>query len=307
MAVVTPPLFQTIDGAYDGASLGLPYRDLVAEGVVSSGDLAVTQRGAGANMSVDVAAGVAWVRGDDSVSQPAYRVYNDATVNLAVDAAHASLARVDRVVAEVRDAAFSGVSTDWRLRVITGTPAGSPVAPALPNSAMSLATVSVPALDTAITNSQITDTRTAARADGEAERGYRDGVVATKTSATSIMATSAATGNTIVTTASFTTDGGLYEVLFSAAEVTTGGSGAALILNLFVDGALGAELAGVNSASGGSLITPVSCRMELRPGVGAHTFDVRGWRTSANGSVSGGNGVGGNHQPTVLRVRKIAE
>lgn len=159
MAAVTPPLFQTIDSVYTGASLGLPYRDWVREGVLGAGDMAVTQRGAGANMSVDVAAGVAWIQGDDSGIQPAYRCYNDATVNLAVAAAHATNPRIDRVIAEVRDAVFSGVSTDWQLRVITGTPAGSPVAPSLPNNAITLALVSVPANDTTIENAQITDGR----------------------------------------------------------------------------------------------------------------------------------------------------
>lgn len=159
MAVVTPPLFQTLDSVYSGADLGLPYRDLISEGVAGASDLAVTERGAGANMSVDVAAGVAWVRGDDSALQPVYRCYNDGVVNLAIAAADGTNPRIDLVIAEVRDAGFSGVSTDWRLRVVTGTPAASPAAPATPNNAIVLARVSVPANDTAITNSQITDYR----------------------------------------------------------------------------------------------------------------------------------------------------
>ncbi len=159
MAAVNPPLFQTVDGEYSGAHLGLPYRDWVREGVVGSGDMVVSQRGSGPNMSVDVAAGVVWVQGDDSDLQPTYRCYNDAAVNLVVEAAHGSLGRIDRVVAEVRDAVFAGVSTDWRLRVITGTPAGSPAAPAQPGGAVTLALVSVPATDTAVENAQITDAR----------------------------------------------------------------------------------------------------------------------------------------------------
>ncbi len=160
MAEVTPPLFQTIDGEYTGAHLGLPYRNLTTEGIADAGSLAVSQRAAGANMSVDVAAGAAWVLGDDlAASQPCYRVYNNATVNLAIAAADGTNPRIDRVVAEVRDAAFSGVSTDWRLRVITGTPAGSPSAPAEPNNCLTLATVSVPAGDTTISTAQITDAR----------------------------------------------------------------------------------------------------------------------------------------------------
>lgn len=160
MAEVTPPLFQTIDAEYTGADLGLPYRDIVSEGVAGTTDLQVTQRGAGANMSVDVAAGVAWIKGDDSAAaQPTYRVYNDATKNLTVTAADATNPRIDLVIAEVRDAAFSGVSTDWRLRVVAGTPAGSPSAPATPSNSIVLARLSVPALDTTIGTAQITDYR----------------------------------------------------------------------------------------------------------------------------------------------------
>jgi hypothetical protein len=160
VAEVTPPLFQTIDAEYDGSHLGLPYRDFIAEGVVGSSALAVTERGAGANMSVDVAAGVAWIKGDDSsASQPCYRVYNDATKNLTVTAADGTNPRIDLVIAEVRDAAFSGVSTDWRLRVVAGTPAGSPSAPATPSNAIVLAQISVPAGDTTIGTAQITDYR----------------------------------------------------------------------------------------------------------------------------------------------------
>lgn len=159
MTVITPPLYLNVDSEYGAADLGLPWRDLIAEGVVGSTALAVSQRAAGANLSVDVAAGVAWIKGDSSSTQPCYRCENDGTVNLAIAAADATNPRIDRVVAEVRDSVFSGVSNDWRLRVITGTPAGSPSAPAIPDSAISLATVSVPALDTTISTGQITDTR----------------------------------------------------------------------------------------------------------------------------------------------------
>lgn len=160
MTVISPPNFMSVDGVYQGRHLGVPYRDILTEGVVGVNDLKVSQRGAGANLSVDVAAGVAWVAGDDAAAtQPLYRCYNDGTVNLAIATADATNPRIDRVVAEVRDSAFAGVSQDWRLRVVTGTPAGSPSAPALPPNAITLATVSVPAADTTISDSQITDGR----------------------------------------------------------------------------------------------------------------------------------------------------
>lgn len=163
MTIITPPLFQTVSGTYDGADLSRPYRDFICEGVVTATDLEVSERGAGANMSVDVSAGSAWVLGDSSDLQPLYRCHNDGTVNLAVSAADGSNPRIDLVVAEVRDSAFSGVSQDWRLRVVEGTPAGSPSAPATPDSALALAQISIPAADTTISDAQITDVRELAR------------------------------------------------------------------------------------------------------------------------------------------------
>lgn len=159
MAETNPPLFLNVDSTYTAASLGLPYRDLVSEGVLGTASLNVSQRGAGANMSVDVAAGTAWIQGDDSVNQPCYRVVNDATKNLSISAAHATNARNDIVIAEVRDSAFSGVNTDWQLRVIAGTAAASPGTPSVPNNAIKLAEINIPATDTTIGDAQITDTR----------------------------------------------------------------------------------------------------------------------------------------------------
>ncbi len=47
-----------------------------------------------------------------------------------------------------------------RVRLIAGTPAGSPAAPAEPSNAFTLAIIDIPAGDTTIGNAQITDSRT---------------------------------------------------------------------------------------------------------------------------------------------------
>lgn len=185
MTVVTPPLYLNVDSEYTAAGLGLPYRDIIAEGVVGSTAMAVSQRGAGANLSVDVAAGVAWVKGDESALQPTYRCYNDATVNLAIAAADGSNPRIDRVIAEVRDSAFAGVSTDWRLRVITGTPSSGATltnltgAGAVPNNALLLANVSVPTSDTTISDAQIANVATLASVNGSLSPAYVTALPAT--------------------------------------------------------------------------------------------------------------------------------
>lgn len=159
MAEVQPPLYLNLQQVYQAADLGLPLGDLVAEGVVGAGDLAVSQRGAGANMSVDVAAGTAYVEGDTADEQPTYRVRNDATRNLTIDAADATNPRIDLVVAEVLDAAFTGASNLWRLRVVKGTPAAGPTPPATPDTALVLAQVTVAAAAASITDAAIADSR----------------------------------------------------------------------------------------------------------------------------------------------------
>lgn len=145
------------------------------EGVYDAGDFDVTQRGAGANMSVDVAAGGAWVQGDDTARQGFYHLVNDATVNVAVSAAHATLPRVDQVVARVYDSSVAGGSDTPAVEVIAGTatsgaqctdPAAANYrtgAAALPNGCVRLADVQVDAAVASIVNAKIYDRRPWAR------------------------------------------------------------------------------------------------------------------------------------------------
>jgi hypothetical protein len=130
-------------------------------GVAISTDLAVTANGT-PNMSVNVAAGSAFIRGTQSALQGVYHAINDATVNLSISAADPTNARRDLIILQVRDAAYGGADNDARLVVVTGTPAASPADPSLaayPN-ALVLARVTVAAADTSITSGEITDLRT---------------------------------------------------------------------------------------------------------------------------------------------------
>jgi hypothetical protein len=122
VAEITPPLFQDVDFVYSGDELGLPHREFIGEGVLGRNDLRVSQRGAGANMSVDIAAGSAYVMGKEQLFQPNYRIRSDSVVNKAIATADATNPRIDQVIAEVLDATFSGASRLWQLRVVTGTP-----------------------------------------------------------------------------------------------------------------------------------------------------------------------------------------
>lgn len=131
------------------------------EGVVAAGDLAVTQN-ATPNMSANVAAGAAFVKNDLSPFGGTYHVQNDATVNKTIAAADATNPRRDLVVARIRDASYFGATNAWDLFVVTGTPAPSPVDPAIPadGSYLLLARVAVAAGAASITNANITDLRT---------------------------------------------------------------------------------------------------------------------------------------------------
>jgi hypothetical protein len=133
---------------------------MLAEGIFTSGALAVTQNAA-PGMSVFVAAGNALVQ-NDSAEAGSYLIYNDATVTKAIAAADPANPRIDRVIAQIYDATdISGALNKWAIEVLTGVAAGSPAAPALPSNAMSLATVAVAAGATQIVNANITDTRAA--------------------------------------------------------------------------------------------------------------------------------------------------
>lgn len=167
-------------------SLGTSNRDggktsesghLRALGKIVSGDiitgLNAVQRAAGVNMSVDIQVGDAFVRrSDGTYSHP---VFNDAVYNQVISAADGSNPRRDIVVIYVDygETPSTGVSNNTngvvKIKVVNGTPAGSPVDPngaaiqasvGAGNPYSILARVRVPAGQTSISNSLIDDLRT---------------------------------------------------------------------------------------------------------------------------------------------------
>lgn len=135
-------------------------RDFITEGILTSTALQVTESDTPA-MSVKVAAGVAFVQNDSGTDRGHYRIYNDAAVTKTIAASDPSNPRKDRVIAQVYDAIdIGGSDNKWQIEVLTGTPAASPVAPALPNNALDLAIIDVAAGATTVTNANITDQRT---------------------------------------------------------------------------------------------------------------------------------------------------
>lgn len=158
MALGDPLFLEALD--YNAIEVRQLISACLSPGVVGSGDFLVSERGAGANMSVDVAAGLAVVEGTDNAGQGNYLVPNGATVNVAISAAPGSNSRIDVVYVKVRDnTEDSGGNDDSIFGVAAGTPAGSPVAPSIPDSALALAQVLIASGDTDIDANQITDVR----------------------------------------------------------------------------------------------------------------------------------------------------
>jgi hypothetical protein len=132
-----------------------PWRE--QSGIVGPTDLAVSAQST-PNMSVQVAAGRAWLKGTQVASvsggswstQGAYFAYNDAPVTLTVAAADPTNPRIDAVVAYVTDSFYNGSTNTFVLGIVTGTPAASPATPAVPSNGLLLGTLAVAANATSI-------------------------------------------------------------------------------------------------------------------------------------------------------------
>jgi hypothetical protein len=161
MTLQTPPSWLQA-GSYPAQYDRLTAQALWATtGIIGSSSLAVSPNSP-VGMSVRVASGWAAIVGTTTSNMGVYTIFNDATVALTITTADPTNPRIDLVCATVRDAYYSGANNDVIFQVIAGTPAGSPVAPALPANSISLATITVGAAVTQINSGDITDTRVAA-------------------------------------------------------------------------------------------------------------------------------------------------
>jgi len=158
MALRTPPSWLQ-NGSHPAENDRLSMQAIFATtGIIGSSSLSVGPNSP-VGMSVVVASGWAAIVGTTQSNMGVYTVYNDANTTLTVTTADPTNPRIDRIVATVQDAFYSGSFNDVIFQVIAGTPAGSPVAPATPANSISLATVLVGAAVTQINAGNITDTR----------------------------------------------------------------------------------------------------------------------------------------------------
>lgn len=158
MTLRTPPSWLQ-NGSHPAENDRLTTQALWATtGIIKDTSLAVTANSP-VGMSVIVAQGWAAIVGTTQVNMGTYVVYNDAANVLTISTANPTNPRIDLVCATINDAYYTGSQNNVVFQVVTGTPATSPVAPALPANSISLAEVYVGAGVLSINSGNITDTR----------------------------------------------------------------------------------------------------------------------------------------------------
>jgi hypothetical protein len=262
-------------------------------GVSWQSDLAVSQRAAGANFSVDVAAGHAIIAGTSVADQGKYVFQNTATINVPVTGAPGSGTRHDLIYAQVRDKQADGGSAyDGVIASLTGTVGAG--LPATPANAIPLAQIGPIISSTpSITTSLITDLRARARTADDPL------YVLSVTESATHSATSTTRVNVIPTqtfrVAGASADRYLFTVFGPTLTGTTGGELGRLILN--VDSTEVVRCQWKSDAAGGAGDVSSSIpEFPMALAAGSHTVKVDLIR------VTGGSEV--NTSGTVLLVKK---
>lgn len=159
MTIESPPLWLQ-GGAYpaklDRQALG----EMREEGVANALACKVTQRGAGANFTVDIAVGASWIDGDDEADQGTYQARVTAVENASVTGAPSgSNQRYDIVCLKVNDPNAGGDTGDSvTVEIVEGTESTTPVVPTLPDSCLPLAVIGpITSATASITNALIHD------------------------------------------------------------------------------------------------------------------------------------------------------
>ena len=143
--------FNSSDGdrLYDAADFAAYFGDLVSNGIFynTETNLQVTPA---IGLAVSVASGSAWING--------YRYENTDDLNIPLTTADGSNPRIDRIVVRL-----SMISRNIQIAVVSGTPAGTPVAPPLTRTSdiyeLGIAEIFVPTAATSIIANNIIDTR----------------------------------------------------------------------------------------------------------------------------------------------------
>ena len=128
-----------------------------------------------------------------------------------------------------------------------------------------------------------------------------------KTTNTTISATTEGTANTIVTAATIVFDGSTVVLIDYYAAAVSCGTGDVIFV-LYDDAGSGAASVGIigEFTQGTSLTTAARLTRSLTPTAASHTYSVRAYRATANGTVVAGAGGSGAYMPTFICLTKAA-
>lgn len=154
MTVLSPATW-TQYGSYDARNDRLHVSSLLnTEGATNSLSFTVQQQVV-PSMVLTVGPGSAYINSSWAAVQGHYGFVNDAPINVTVSPSDPTFPRIDRVVARVYDAYYSGTENKAQIEIVKGNPAVSPAVPDLPASSIEVARVSVAAGATTIVNANI--------------------------------------------------------------------------------------------------------------------------------------------------------
>jgi hypothetical protein len=116
--ILTDPLYLQTK-SYDAKADRKWFTDIASEGVLTSTDFALTLT---SGLSFSIAAGVAWVKGDNVADQGMFRQYEPSAKTLTCPTAHATLPRLDQVILRIMDnPSDASTFNEGRLEVVPGT------------------------------------------------------------------------------------------------------------------------------------------------------------------------------------------
>lgn len=122
------------------------------------------------------------------------------------------------------------------------------------------------------------------------------------TSNVSVTATTAATAVTVVSAGALTYEAVAHEIFFASPKVQTGTNGS-VVLNLW-DDTTDLGIIGEVNDSAGVTGAPVHAATVITPTAASHTYIIKAWRTTANGTVVAGlSGIGNSRQGYIRIVR----
>lgn len=267
---------------------------------ISGADGKVIQHGT-PNMSVDVAPFRVAVAGTESLTvQGVYAGWLDASLNVVIAASDPTNPRIDLVVAKFQDAQYSGATNAFSVVAVTGTPAGSPVAPAAPANSIILAQISVAATSTTVLTAAITDKRVWTGAKpwglpwGEVPGSYAQ-VTASVTGFSG--STTDAAG---LTTGAITYVANRIIEVRALSPVCTQNTSAGLAKVWIADGAGVNKGQMLNRSLAAGERFPAYSSVRLVTVAGAQTYKVRA--TTSAGTLDIGAGVSGDPSPAFIQV-----